>query len=193
MIYLYVRALSPTENPSARAAVESRFAREVLLSAIREELSLKPSEIIQTERGKPYFENKEYPRFSISHTEGAVAVAFSTDADEIGVDIEEDSERLKNKRLCERFFPGLSLCENEIEDCEISLSLPEDSLLSPSGADALYTLGEAVIKCAGEGFSAAASAAALGVSMKKSSYAVTIYDKRYYISLAVLEDKNERI
>ena len=120
MIYIYLKkAETEAYSPAEKRKEESRLARELLFEAIKEALSLPPAEIKRNEYGKPYFDCERYPAFSISHTAGLVAVAFSPDADSVGADIERRSERLSDFRLVDRFFGGLCFSANELEDIKI--------------------------------------------------------------------------
>ena len=89
MIYLYIkRADFSALPPRERNERESYLARDILFSALSEELSLPTAQILKDERGKPYFESAKYPAFSVSHSADAVAVCFSTENTSVGVDIE---------------------------------------------------------------------------------------------------------
>ena len=152
-------------KPCCGGQDESAVAREALFTVLRERFSLPEIEIKKTAEGKPYFDDGRYPAFSISHTEGAVCVAISDTADSVGVDIERYSERLKDPRLTDRFFPRLELSKNEITDIEI---LTVEDVRVEENTDIVFTLGEAIIKCDGRGFAAAALARALSEGMKKA-------------------------
>ena len=76
--------------------------------------------ISRTEHGKPYLvENGEKSNIhiSISHTDGAIAVAIS-DEYELGVDLQINISEAQEKRLEKRFFDGVKI-KNEIIDQEI--------------------------------------------------------------------------
>ena len=123
-------------------AEQSAIAREMLYTALSEKFALPMIEIKKTTEGKPYFDGVGYPAFSISHTDGAVCVAVSDTAESVGVDIEKCTERLRNKRITDRFFPHLTPHENEINDIEILTE--SESRIEPS-VDSVFTLGEAII------------------------------------------------
>ena len=177
MILVVVKLCCAGEDKSA-------VAREALFEALLDKFSLPSLEIKKTGAGKPYFEDSRYPAFSISHTDGAVCVAICDTAESVGVDIEKCSERLRNKRITDRFFPHLTPCENEINDIEI-LTEPE-SRIEPS-ADSVFTLGEAIIKCDGRGFAIASEAHSLSLKMKKSSFTLTAHGADYALSIATKE------
>lgn len=169
-------------KPCERREEQSALAREMLFSALSEKLSLPRAEIKKTESGKPYFDRGGYPAFSISHTDGAVAVAICDGVESIGVDIEKCSVRLLDKRLTDRFFPGLSQGKNEI-----SVKIEAPCEIEPGARpDTLFTLGEAIIKCDGRGFAAAGEAASLSLQMKKASFKITLSGVEYALSVAVL-------
>ena len=163
---------------------QSAIVREALFEALLDKFSLPPHEIKKTEAGKPYFEDSRYPAFSISHTEGAVCVAICDTAESVGVDIEKYSERLKDSRLTDRFFHGLSVRENEISDIEIMTA--EDTRIEEN-TDIVFTLGEAIIKCDGRGFAAAREAHALSEKMRSASFKITAQGKTYALSVAIKE------
>ena len=165
-------------------AEQSAAAREMLYTALSKKFELSMIEIKKTAEGKPYFDGVGYPAFSISHTEGAVCVAISDTAESVGVDIEKCTERLRNKRITDRFFPHLTPCENEINDIEILTE--RESRIEPS-ADSVFTLGEAIIKCDGRGFAVAGEAAELAKVMKKASFKINLHGTRYALSVAIKE------
>jgi phosphopantetheinyl transferase len=165
-------------------AEQSAIAREMLYTALSEKFALPMIEIKKTAEGKPYFEDKRYPAFSISHTEGAICVAISDSAESVGVDIEKYSDRLQSNRLTDRFFPSLTVGENEISDIEIMTA--EDTRIEEN-TDIVFTLGEAIIKCDGRGFAAAREAQALSEKMRSASFKLTAKGKTYALSVAIKE------
>ena len=172
-------------KPCERQQEQSALAREMLFSTLSEKLSLPKTEIKKTEDGKPYFDKVGYPAFSISHTDGAVCVAISDGAGSVGVDIEKDSPRLTETRLTDRFFPSLTLSQNEISDIEIEAA---GEISDKAPAEALFTLGEAIIKCDGRGFAAAGEAARLSLKMRKASFKIKLSGTTYYLSVALFEE-----
>lgn len=165
-------------------AEQSAIAREMLYTALSEKFALSRIEIKKTAEGKPYFDSVGYPAFSISHTDGAVCVAISDTAESVGVDIEKCTERLRNKRITDRFFPHLTPCENEIDDIEINTA---GEVFLDEQSDALFTLGEAIIKCDGRGFAVAGEAAELAKEMKKANFTLTTHGADYALSIATKE------
>lgn len=188
MIYIYVKSFSATGSPRERQAAEGLAARELLFSALLHELELLPLEIAKTDTGKPYFADAEYPPFSISHTDGAIAIAIADGCESVGVDIERLSPRLSDERLTDRFFPDISYAENEIN--EIKTVTAGEISPARDGAPARFTLGEAIIKCDGGGFASSGNARLLSQRMKKSSYTVVLESGEYSLSVAVKEREN---
>ena len=170
-------------KPCKCRAEQSALAREMLFSELSDKFSLPKAEIKKTESGKPYLDGEGYPAFSISHTDGAVAVAICDGVASVGVDIEKCSPRLRDTRLTDRFFPALSQGENEISDIEI---LSDGQIEPEAHPETLFTLGEAIIKCDGRGFAAAGEAARLSAKMKKASFKIALSGEEYALSVALL-------
>lgn len=177
MIYIFVK-----QTDLGREG-ESLAARELLFSVLEREFSLPRCEILKDEKGKPYFKNEDYPAFSISHTDGAVAVAISRDFAAVGVDIQRFCDRLSDTRLTDRFFGGLSFSDSGCRD----VKLVADGEACPAEDTPLtrFTLGEAIIKCDGRGFSASSEALILSKRMKKASFKLSLSGIEYSLSLAV--------
>ena len=73
------------------------------------EIDTRKLKIRRDENGRPFFEGNDTLDFSISHSEGIVAVALSTSG-KVGVDVEKVGAVKDTKRLAARFF---SDSENE--------------------------------------------------------------------------------
>lgn len=183
MIFIYISPCDTQGTPRERGERASREARELLFSALEREMSLPPREIKKTEQGKPFFADSQYPPFSISHADGAVAVAIGAACEEIGVDIEKISPRLSDTKLTDRFFGGIKLGENEIDDIKIVT----DAKILPAydGAPARFTLGEATVKCDGGGFAVAGRVSELAKKMERASFVAELCGERYSLSVAV--------
>ena len=84
------------------AAEYSKLAKKFLIKKICENYKLLPEDIVllKTENGKPYIKDHPDIHFNISHTNGAIAVAFSDSP--IGVDVEKIRDF--NLKITERFF-----------------------------------------------------------------------------------------
>lgn len=190
---MIIVCISKCDAPGGRrekAISERAQARRKLFEVLSERFGLEPKEILKAESGKPYFADWSYPAFSISHTDGAVAVVVSDENPSVGIDIEKFSERLRNTKLTDRFFPSLSVGENEISD--ITFVLDEGAELLEAGGEPvlIFTLGEAVVKCNGGGFSVSSAAAALSSGMKKSTYVVRMGEDKYALSVAVVKKES---
>lgn len=108
----YTDRIARRSEPSSR---EGLFALVLLADVIKKHFSstleLGQAVLLREAYGKPYFENRKI-YFSISHSNGSVAVAVS-DEDEIGIDIETaDIPSDKAIKLAKRFFK-----DNESELC----------------------------------------------------------------------------
>lgn len=81
--------------------INALLSRLLLLSEIerRTEIPMKKLSFAKGTYGKPYLKNEEL-FFSMSHTKGAIAIAFSEEG-EIGVDVENKSRNV-NERMFER-------------------------------------------------------------------------------------------
>ncbi len=94
---------------SATRAAQSAAARKLLLG-VTEKLGIKPSTILKTKEGRPYFKDLPLVDFSLAHTDG-IAVCALWQADEetlprVGVDVERltrfDSKKIS--AFTTRFF-----------------------------------------------------------------------------------------
>ncbi len=138
-----------------------RCGAYLVLSEITKRLFEKSPKIIWSENGKPKYEGEKI-YFSISHSDGAVAVSISDTAN-IGVDIETEIPKERAARLEARFFPGLSFSDRPIDVKYIFQRLSKDGLLTETLEDfksvnfsesfsARWTLYEAAMKSGGGGF-----------------------------------------
>lgn len=98
----------PKERLAARAA-QSAAARGLLLN-VTEKLGIKPSPILKTEKGRPYFKDLPLVDFSLAHTDGiAVCALWQADGElspRVGIDVEHithfDSKKIS--AFAARFF-----------------------------------------------------------------------------------------
>lgn len=123
---------------SIPASCQSREMREHeaglrLLSMGMEYLGLEMDEIIHNKYGKPYFQGKHLPYFSISHSSSYVACTIAQH--EIGCDLEN------NKKV-----PKILSRELGKVKCFI-----KDEINRTSKRTVLWTVYEAVAKCIGKG------------------------------------------
>lgn len=115
----------------------SSIAYSLLSELLEKDLGIKNPKILKTEKGKPYLEGNANIHFNISHTKGAVAIAFSDN--EIGIDIEHI--RKTNTKIANRFF-----CEGEAAFLENVKDKNAEFLK-------MWTRKEAYIKMLGHGIS----------------------------------------
>lgn len=90
------------------------------------------------EKGKPFFQNNNSLHFSISHTQGYIAICFHNKP--IGIDIEY--LRKAKKEIVQRFFHP-----KEYE----YLNQIQDQIILNQEFTRIWTLKEAFVKCTGEG------------------------------------------
>lgn len=126
------------------------------------------NDILKNENGKPYTQKKPDFHFSISHSENAVAVAFSKD--QIGIDIEKI--RNTNLKVANRFFTP--------EEQEY---IKSDTALSRTRFFEIWTKKEAVIKKSGLKLR--------DIKTAKSEHITTFLEDGYVIS--VCTEKSEKI
>ena len=112
--------IKKVKNP--RLMAQRGAAYTLLFSLLSGILGSEPR-ILWTEGGKPYLSGDEKIRFSISHTEGIVAVSISRDGASVGVDVEGEVSPERAERLDGRFFPDtqfdLLRQETEYFFCEL--------------------------------------------------------------------------
>ena len=82
--------------------LQSLFSAVLLRAVLCDRLKIKNTELqfSVTQSGKPMLENRQNLHFSISHTDGLVAVALS----DAFVGIDAEKEKPINLKICERFF-----------------------------------------------------------------------------------------
>ena len=118
------------KKKKTEAQKTSLLALYLLKNGLSEFYGIGSYKILRTEKGKPYLEdNKVY--FSISHTKGIAAVAFSEHP--IGIDIEYTR---KYSAVAERMF----------DDIERKYALQSDLNFTK-----IWTLKEAAVKATGQG------------------------------------------
>ena len=133
MVYLFLTENTPGIGTDEAVGV---LAREYCL---RTGCSVGDFTVARTERGKPYFPNNPLLHFSVSHSGGIFACAFS-DA-ELGIDIQEYKKRTDEAERCRkiaaRFFH-----RDEID------ALDADTV---SAFYNIWTAKEAYVKLTGQG------------------------------------------
>lgn len=115
----------------------SKTAYSLLDKLLLENYGIAMPTILKTAKGKPYLKDHDV-YFNISHTNGAIAIAFSES--ETGVDIEH--VRPTDTKIANRFF-----CESEAAFLEKVENKNAEFLK-------MWTRKEAYIKMTGEGISA---------------------------------------
>lgn len=147
------------------------------------------------EKGKPFVKDSEL-EFSLSHTDGMVAVAVSTDG-AVGVDIEKADKEKKEKisKIINRFCSGVAI-EQNISCLEISaykgnngkitaMDTPETQFFDKSNEDFVkWTQLEAMLKCHGGGFEALCELKSTFDSYSTESALIAHCGEIYAISLA---------
>lgn len=114
----------------------SKTAYSLLSDLLFKDFGIQNPTILKTDKGKPYLKDQSV-YFNISHTDGAIAIAFSDN--EVGIDIEQKREA--DVKIARRFFT-----QNEAEYVENSADKTAEFLK-------LWTKKEAYIKMLGEGIS----------------------------------------
>ena len=122
---------------NAEKSALSSTAYSLLNELLSKDYGIKNAKILKTNKGKPYLEENADIYFNISHTKGAVAIAFCDS--ETGVDIEH--ERPINPKIAGRHF-----CDDEMIVIEKSNNTNAELLK-------MWTRKEAYIKMSGEGLS----------------------------------------
>lgn len=137
-------SIHPTEmnklyifKTNAEKSALSSTAYSLLNELLERDFGIKNAKILKTNKGKPYLEGNDNIHFNISHTQGAVAIAFCDS--ETGVDIEH--ERPINPKIAGRHF-----CDDEMIVVEKSNNTNAELLK-------MWTRKEAYIKMSGEGLS----------------------------------------
>ena len=151
--------INSVNNEDARE--ERKLAYTTLLCALKSFYNIEKPDISFTEHGKPYFSECDV-FFSISHSDGTVAVCLSDDC-EVGIDLQSEIDPLMAKKLEKRFFPGLNikneslgveyyycnLLNGEAEICSISLPIFQADKTDYS---AKWVSAESIMKLIGHGF-----------------------------------------
>ena|SRR6218665_1334131 len=127
---------------SSRAEVRDRqlLMRGLRRRLLAEQLDCDPAALVfaQTADGKPWLPQQRL-RFNLSHSRNMLALAWSQDDIELGVDIEDRDRRLRMQELAAHCFSP-----EEISIWETQGSSKDQWLL-------IWTRKEALLKCAGIG------------------------------------------
>ena len=128
---------------------QSLFAKLVLRAVLCARLRVENFELsfATTERGKPYLTSHPDFYFSMSHTDGLVAVALSDG--QVGI----DAEKLKpaDLRLCERFFSKseqdyITMNENEADQCFFEVWTQREAYAKYTGLGLSLSFGRPIAK-----------------------------------------------
>ena len=156
--------------------------------------------ICRKDSGKPYLtENGEISaiRISISHTDGAVAVALS-DEYEVGVDVQSEIDESRAERLEKRFFNSINTTEESIPpellnlrfgDNEMSLEPIKSTNIKVSDFTKKWAYCESLLKCDGGGFGSLEKISDIQKQTNVSIYTVEINEKPYAVATAVKSAK----
>jgi phosphopantetheinyl transferase len=199
-----IESLSDYVSSSGKKNLEERLAAATLLyTAVcylknRGELE-NVGALKKGEHGKPYLEGGD-AKISISHSDDGVALAVSKDR-EIGVDMENEIDPERAKRLEKRFFREEKLSENALENDSPSEKISGENvkayslkngefvsinLLPTDGSfTSKWTVCEAIMKCDGRGFSALHDISTLAEKMEIISFIRESGGRKTYISIAL--------
>lgn len=149
--------------------------------------------------GKPYLDGGD-AKISISHSNDGVALAVSKDR-EIGVDMENEIDSKRAKRLEKRFFREEEFYEKALENASLSEKISGENvkaynlengelvsinLLPTDGSfTSKWTVCEAIMKCDGRGFSALHDISGLAEKMEIISFIRARGGQKTYISIAL--------
>lgn len=95
-----------------------KSSHDLLIKAVESVYKLKSPLISKGVYGKPFFEDAEAPRFSISHSDSIWICAISKD--EVGCDVQVTTEAQRYVGIAKRFFH-----ENELEELNRSRNQKE--------------------------------------------------------------------
>lgn len=147
--------------------------------------------------GKPYLtENGEISRIhiSISHTEGAVAVALSNEY-EIGVDVQSVIDENRAERLEKRFFNSINIKEENVPlkllylrlsgDNDTSLEEIENTEAKVTDFTKKWAYCESLLKCDGGGFGSLEKIGDIQKQAKVIIQEVKINTKPFAVAIAI--------
>lgn len=185
---IYVALFFTTEKASREK--ESLTARALLSDFYKKIFGCTHPEIKKSELGKPYFDFPSPRSISISHSDGAVAVAISDEKVDIGIDVQSEIEAEKAYRISRRFPFVKERFFKEITDvCVFKATLIRDSFsfeelsASPyqkSNFTLWWTNTEAALKADGGGFTSAKKLD----DIEKHCSLFSFKENKFYISVA---------
>lgn len=176
------------KNDSVRA--ERHLAYTTLICSLKAFFDIDNIKLERTAGGKPYLSDSNI-HISLSHSDGAVAVAIS-DEGEVGVDIQSQIDAAREGRLKNRFFTDLTVENNDIGVsyyfCEIndfSAELYETSL--PYAEDcftAKWSYAESLMKLYGRGFADVGNICELSNNARSTVKNVNL-NRNYFLSVSI--------
>lgn len=185
-----------TKNPSLRA--ERRLAYTALFCGLKEFFMVEGCSLLKSVDGKPYLTySKNFPApkifVSISHSEGACAVALS-DEGEVGVDIQCEIDSSRYERLSSRFLSDVEIKSEDINHKLYCMSLSDEQaeifaidLKKPQnmGLTEKWCYTEAVLKCHGRGFGDISRASEIANGIKTDIREINLKDKRLILATSI--------
>ncbi len=178
-----------TKNDEVR--LERLAAYSTLFFALCELYGKRGLTLCRPEYGKPYLDGNEI-YISLSHTDGAVAVALS-DEYELGVDIQSEIDEHRAARLEKRFFDNINIKEKNIPVNLFRLNITGDAAAfeaikaEPREDDftARWAYCESLLKCDGSGFSGLEKISEIQEKTKTSIKKININKKQFTLSIAI--------
>lgn len=182
---------------SEEIKIERLAAYSTLFFALFSLYGKKNFELCRKDSGKPYLtENGEISKIhiSISHTEGAVAVALS-DEYEIGVDVQSEIDENRAERLEKRFFNSININEENIPlkllylrlsgDNDTSLKEIENTEAEITDFTKKWAYCESLLKCDGGGFGSLEKISEIQKQAKVIIQTVKINTKPFVVVTAI--------
>ncbi len=181
---------------SEEIKIERLAAYSTLFFALSELYGKKNCSLCRTELGKPYLtECGELSKIhiSISHTEGAVAVALSDEC-EVGVDIQGEIDENRAERLEKRFFKSINIKEENIPLKLLCLNLSDNAATFEEAVDIEKVISdftekwvfcEALLKCDGGGFGSLEKINEIQKQAQVSINRIKINKKQFAVAIAI--------
>ena len=178
-----------TKNEEAR--LERIAAYSTLFFALSEIYGKCGVKLGRTEYNKPYLIDERI-YVSISHTDGAVAVALS-DEYEIGVDIQSEINMDSAARLEKRFFTDINIKEENIGVNILRMNIAadiarlEETKIEPLQNDftARWAYCESLLKCDGRGFASINNIDEILKQTKVSIKNIKVNSKQFAVATAI--------
>ena len=180
--------INKTNNECLRA---ERFrAYTSLFASLCAFFGVENAKIEKNKNGKPYFVPECGIFFSISHSDGAVAIVLS-DEGEVGVDIQSEISEEREKRLKKRFIKDV-MTEAKKESKCFFMSIEDGECLlykilpnkSPDVFTKQWTVAESLIKLTSDGFSAINKIDESALPYSVENFCFAMEDIIYFVSVA---------